>query len=77
MKQNVTLNINNFCINALLSLCLFLLFSRNARLQLTDALIGEFSGKDQDTECDIHRIEQLLSQPRNEDTAKNNNSCSQ
>ncbi|XP_062866534.1 complex I assembly factor TIMMDC1, mitochondrial [Trichomycterus rosablanca] len=46
----------------------------NSRLQLTDDLIGEFSGQDQDTEGDLNRIQQLLSQPRNEDMGKGSSS---
>lgn len=42
-------------------------FCRNARLQLTDQIIGEFNGRDQDTEGDLQRIKELLSQPRNEE----------
>ncbi|XP_053471720.1 complex I assembly factor TIMMDC1, mitochondrial [Ictalurus furcatus] len=42
----------------------------NARLQLTDEIIGEFSGRDKDTEGDLQRIKELLSQPRNEESAK-------
>lgn len=42
----------------------------NARLQLTGEIIGEFSGRDKDTEGDLQRIEELLSQPRNKDSAK-------
>ncbi|GAA6105177.1 complex I assembly factor TIMMDC1, mitochondrial [Tachysurus ichikawai] len=42
----------------------------DARLQLTDQIIGEFSGQDQDTEGDLQRIHELLSQPRNEESTK-------
>ncbi|KAK3530470.1 hypothetical protein QTP86_024385 [Hemibagrus guttatus] len=42
----------------------------NARLQLTDKIIGEFNGRDQDTEGDLQRIKELLSQPRNEELTK-------
>lgn len=42
----------------------------NARLQLTDDLIGEISGRDLDAEDDLQRIEELLNQPRNEDSTK-------
>ncbi|CAM4490286.1 hypothetical protein PO909_015200 [Leuciscus waleckii] len=39
----------------------------NARLKLTDDLIGEMrSEKHQDTDNDLQQIEELLSQPRNE-----------
>uniref|UniRef100_A0A8B9RHU6 Complex I assembly factor TIMMDC1, mitochondrial n=1 Tax=Astyanax mexicanus TaxID=7994 RepID=A0A8B9RHU6_ASTMX len=40
----------------------------NARLQLTDSVIDEISGKDMDT--DLQRIEELLNLPRNEDSTK-------
>lgn len=40
----------------------------NARLQLTDYLIGEIGGRDMDD--DLQRIEELLNQPRNEDSNK-------
>ncbi|XP_076839641.1 complex I assembly factor TIMMDC1, mitochondrial isoform X2 [Brachyhypopomus gauderio] len=40
----------------------------NARLQLTDDLIGEISGQDQNVDAHLQRIEELLSQPRNEGT---------
>lgn len=43
----------------------------NARLKLTDDLIGEMRiEKHQDTDNDLQRIEELLSQPRNEKVAK-------
>ncbi|KAM9454897.1 complex I assembly factor TIMMDC1, mitochondrial [Clarias gariepinus] len=42
----------------------------NARLQLTEGIIGEFSGRDQDAQNDLQRISELLSQPRNEDSTK-------
>ncbi|KAI7793299.1 complex I assembly factor TIMMDC1, mitochondrial [Triplophysa rosa] len=37
-----------------------------ARLNLTDDFIGEMSGQNQQTETDLKRIDELLSQPRNE-----------
>uniref|UniRef100_A0A4W4GMF4 Complex I assembly factor TIMMDC1, mitochondrial n=2 Tax=Electrophorus electricus TaxID=8005 RepID=A0A4W4GMF4_ELEEL len=40
----------------------------NARLHLTDDLISEISGQDQITEVHLQRIEELLSQSRNEDS---------
>ncbi|XP_017565507.1 complex I assembly factor TIMMDC1, mitochondrial [Pygocentrus nattereri] len=46
----------------------------NARLQLTDDLIGEISGRDHDAEVDLHRIEELLNKPRNEGSAKTSDS---
>ncbi|XP_030636654.1 complex I assembly factor TIMMDC1, mitochondrial-like [Chanos chanos] len=44
----------------------------NARLQLTDELIGEISiaGPDRDPNADLQRIQELLNQPRNEGVAK-------
>lgn len=51
-------------------LFIYLFIGRNARLQLTDEIIGEFSGRDKDTEGDLQRIKELLSQPRNEESAK-------
>lgn len=41
-----------------------------ARLNLTDDLIGEISGKNQEAEIDLKRIEELLGQPRNEKGVK-------
>ncbi|KAI2668478.1 Complex I assembly factor TIMMDC1, mitochondrial [Labeo rohita] len=47
----------------------------NARLKLTDDLIGEMKcEKHQDTDKDIQRIEELLNQPRNEKGAKSSDS---
>ncbi|XP_066517509.1 complex I assembly factor TIMMDC1, mitochondrial isoform X2 [Hoplias malabaricus] len=42
----------------------------NARLQLTDDLIGEISGRDDDSDVHLQRIEELLSQSRNEGSDK-------
>lgn len=48
---------------------------RNARLKLTDDLIGEMKcEKHQDTDNDLQRIEELLNQPRNEKGAKSSDS---
>uniref|UniRef100_A0A8C1QX32 Complex I assembly factor TIMMDC1, mitochondrial n=1 Tax=Cyprinus carpio TaxID=7962 RepID=A0A8C1QX32_CYPCA len=47
----------------------------NARLKLTDDLIGEMKcEKHQDTDNDLQRIEELLNQPRNEKGAKSSDS---
>ncbi|XP_043101521.1 complex I assembly factor TIMMDC1, mitochondrial [Puntigrus tetrazona] len=47
----------------------------NARLKLTEDLIGEMKcDKHQDTENDLRRIEELLSQPRNEKGAESSDS---
>nr|XP_055064834.1 complex I assembly factor TIMMDC1, mitochondrial [Misgurnus anguillicaudatus]XP_055064836.1 complex I assembly factor TIMMDC1, mitochondrial [Misgurnus anguillicaudatus] len=45
-----------------------------ARLNLTDDLIGEISGKNQEAEIDLKRIEELLGQPRNEKGVKDTDS---
>ncbi|NP_001017828.1 complex I assembly factor TIMMDC1, mitochondrial [Danio rerio] len=43
----------------------------NARLKVTDDLIGEMSSlKHQDSEIDLQQVEELLSQPRNGNAAK-------
>ncbi|XP_051558506.1 complex I assembly factor TIMMDC1, mitochondrial isoform X1 [Myxocyprinus asiaticus] len=42
----------------------------NARLKLTDDLIGEIRGQDQDADIDLQRIEELLNQHRNEKGAQ-------
>lgn len=47
----------------------------NARLKLTDDLIGEMKcEKRQDTDNDLQRLEELLNQPRNEKVAKSSDS---
>lgn len=61
-----------FTLSRKLSWCLHY---RNARLKLTDDLIGEMKcEKHQDTDNDLQRIEELLNQPRNEKGAKSSDS---